>query len=156
MTDAAYAVQDPCPTQTDQANKLELLGQGAITLHWDDIEDAIRASIKDTTELSLSRAAGDIRKGIIKVFGVWRDGKRRGLILARPVNDGYSGHALLVYAMHGEGLKLDEWQDVAGQLADSAAAAGFRRIVALTDNERVLAIVRYAGWTVSNYCWKEI
>lgn len=132
------------------------MGQGPITLHWDDIEDAIRTSINGTTELSLSRAMGDIRKGLLQVWGIWQDKKRRGLMLTRAVNDGYAGHALLVYAMHGDGVTLDDWQDVAAQLSDSARDAGFKRIVALTDNERVLAIVRYAGWTVSNYCTKEL
>lgn len=153
MTNAQSAAEGQCQTMK---NKLEKMGQGSITVHWDDIEETIITSIKGTTEVSLSQAMGDIRKGLLQVWGIWQDKKRRGLMLTRAVNDGYAGHALLVYAMHGDGIGLDDWQDIASQLADAARGAGFRRIVALTDSERVLAIVRYAGWTVSNYCMKDL
>jgi len=154
MTDAVLEVQDQSLTKARL--NLELLTQGGITLYWDEIEDAIRASTKNLSELRMSRIARDLRIGKVYVFAIWINRKVHGLIVCQPSGESSTESSLVITALAGKGIGLDDWQEASSGLESRARNAGFKKIVALTDNERMLTIAKLNDWTTSTCCYKEL
>lgn len=141
---------------------LEPLGQGMLTVQWDEIETAVRASIGDDAA-TVANAMAAVRSHDLIVWAVWipaeGDPPRRmgALLLTKETGDGFSGKRIMcLYAAHGYGLSASQWIETARALEAIARQAGYSRIVALTQNPRISEITYSCGWTNKTITTKEL
>lgn len=136
---------------------LEPLDQGGITLHFDELTTAIRASIPDCTERIVANAMTGVRGKQLLAWAIWVGEMIHGYVLTQPMNAGYSGkQAMLIYALYSNDLTLDQWQEAISQLRDILREVGYIKICAITNNDRVREIVSTCGWKTSTYCELEV
>jgi hypothetical protein len=137
--------------------RLELLDQDGMTLFYDEILTAIRASTDDET--LVASIIHYLRGGHWTAWAVWvrRDEKQKccAILLTQPVMT-YGSPGLHIFSLHGSGVKMDEWKEIFSQLEGYAREAGCKRITALTDNQRVLDITRENGMNECSYLEKEL
>lgn len=138
----------------DQKTKtatLELLEQGGLTAHWPRLLDAIRESVGTLTEMELAEVCRKLRARDMVAFAMWVGEQIRGYIVMQPVNR-IDAPAMNIYAIHGADITMDQWGTFVNQAAYLLKIAGYTRMLAISNNPRVLEIVRRTGWKVSNYC----
>lgn len=153
MTDAPSVEHAEC--QTPRLT-LEAMHHGAVTVHYDDIQEAIRLSIKDN-DWTVATAMQEIRARRLVVYAIWKNRKRHGILLVKPVADVFTGtNCLLLYGLHGSGMQIEEWQEASSMFEDIAKKRGYTRLIAMTKNERLITIAKLADWQCGTYCWKEI
>lgn len=146
--------QEALQTQERQSNiTLEVLDHGPMTVHWDELMDAVRASVPNCTEEIVAQAAIDLRRRTSIGWAIWIEGQVKGVCIARPNTQ---QACMLIYALYGHDLTMDDWVEVIRQFSDIVRPLGYRRISALTTNPRILEIVQHDGWKLSTYCEKEV
>lgn len=134
---------------------LEPLDQGGITLHFDELVQAVKASTPDGSPWVSANAMQALRGRAMTAWAVWSSEKIQGFAITRPIrNEGRQ--TLLVYALWGHDLTLAQWQEAIDALCTTVKPLGFTRVMAITDSPRVLDIVRADGWRIRNLCEKEV
>ena len=128
-----------------------MLEQGGLTAHWPGIIAAVEESIPTITAWELADVAKKLRDRSLCVCALWLGESVQGYVVMAPVTMG-DHRGMNIYALAGKSITLDQWRDLIAQLADILRTAGVSRIVALTDNQRVLDIVRADGWLLRTYC----
>ena len=159
MTDDLSAEHAVSKTvQTAKAAKtpaLELLEQGGITRHWDALLQAVRESTPGITDLDMADVAFKLRSKDLFAFALWLGEEIVGfVVLQSVVSNGLQ--AANVHAISGKGISLDQWKSFIKQCVDVLRMAGYNRLVALTDNPRILQIVKGDGWKTHTYCERDV
>lgn len=134
---------------------LELLEQSGISRHWDKIMSAIRESIPANDEWAIANDAMRIRARRMFVFALWSGEEVKGVVLTAPVRQG-DVRSMNIYAIHAQGVSVDDWKEYIAQACETFRLAGYEKLIALTDNDRVLQIIGADGWTSKTYCERSL
>ena len=141
--------------KTSESVSIAPLDQGAITLLWDEISACIRESVGDDP-ITESNALGALRAREMIAWAVRDSGKVVGILITRPVENGYSGgSAMLIYGVRGT-LDLDGWRVASGQFEAACRGAGVRKITAFLQNDRSERLAHALGWQTKMMAWKEL
>ena len=136
---------------------LELLDQAGITLHYDDLVDAVKTSVPDCTPWTVAHSMMAIRGKQLLAWAIWVGERIQGVFITQPVSVGFAGdRGMFIYALRGNELEMDQWSEVIDQFSGIARRLNYTRLLAMTKNPRILEIVTQTGWTVSSFCEREI
>jgi len=137
---------------------LEPLDHGSITVHWDDIVEAVDISHQGCSWSTLANAMLAVRQKTLIVWAIWIGEDIQGFCLTQPAKTDYSGaRAMFIYALHANDLSLDQWRDdVIPAFKDILRRVGYTKIVAVSSNPRIIEIIKHAGWQDKMLCETEI
>lgn len=121
---------------------------------WDDIKEAIKEALPPTEESSpetLSRALNLILSDQMHCWGIYENGKLKGLMTTVPVVEGLAGvKKLLIYSLYSyETLSIKSYFAGLAKLREFAKSIGCSGIVAYSRNEVIERIVKILGGDVS-------
>jgi len=140
---------------SDDGVRLEIFKQTALTMFWEEIVSAITASIPDDP-ISLASICGRLRLGDMTAWGIWSGGKVGVIIITAPVSDGFTERtACMIHAIHGH-ISDDDWVSAARMLEDTLRSAGYSKILAWSQNDRVSELCALLGWPTRAVCWKDL
>ena len=137
--------------QTRPTAMVELLEQGGLNIHWDRLMDTIREGVQGLTEWDMADIARKLRGRQLVAIALWLGERVHGYAVLQPATLKDS-LCMNVYAIHGKDISIEQWGVFIDQVSDVLRLSGYTRMVAITQNPRVLEICRRTGWGVSNYC----
>lgn len=144
--------------QTAKATKtpaLELLEQSGITRHWDALLQTVRDSTPGISDMDMADVAFKLRSKDLFAFALWLGEEIVGFVVLQSViSNGL--RAANIHAVSGKGISLDQWKAYIKQCAAVLRLGGYDRLVALTDNPRVLQIVKGDNWKTHTYCERDL
>jgi hypothetical protein len=130
---------------------VELMEQGSITVHWDDLMDAARASIPDCDDQTLCRIAKGLRSETLQAWAIWCAERVHAVMITQAaVRD------IHIVALRGNDLTLEDWQSAISAFCEFLRPYGIKRIVAITAVPRIIEIISSDGWRTKTYCEKDI
>ena len=139
---------------------LEPLTQSGITLYWAELAECLKQSLGgDLIETASAQHA--LRAGRLGAWVVWvpagEEHRVSGTVVTHTMSDGMSGRtAVNIYGIHGNGVTLDQWKGVFGQLCDMSRQAGMSRVIAMTPHANVVKLAEGLGFKVTNLLVKEL
>lgn len=140
--------------ETAPTLKVEPFGQGMLTLHWDDVIEALRASGYD--DIAIANMSGKLRSQRLISWGLWIDGMVSAIaVTGRVHNDFTNTYACAIHALHGNATK-EQWQVALSHITDALKQQGYSSLCAFTDVPRVREICELDGWQTKHFCVKEL
>lgn len=136
---------------------LELLDQGGITLHYDELLHAIKSSIPYWSMVMLANSVVALREKTLLAWAIWKGEQIQGFVLTQPAVSNYSGsECMVIYAICGQDMEIADWSEAITHLSNIIKPLGYSRLAAITDSPRVLEIINHTGWTIKSFCEKEL
>ena len=136
-------------TQTKTAT-LELLEQSGLNVHWDRVIAAVYEGEPNIDPWAVADISLRLRSQRLFTFAMWLGEEVVGYVLFEPVILGEE-RAINVRALSGHDITLDQWKTFIAQAQLLFRVSGYRRMVCLTSNPRVLEIIEADGWKLSTY-----
>lgn len=147
-------VESSTPQKTVE---VELLDHGGITLHWDELVSAVRASVPGCTERTVANVMLKVRAKRIQAWAVWIGEYVHAVLLTQPTNSNYADNkGLFIIALLGNDMSLDDWKIAIDVFRRHVKSHGIKKIGALTTVPRIVEIVNHSGWKTTTLCELEV
>lgn len=132
---------------------MELFGQGMLTMFWDDIMDAVRASGYD--DIAIANIAGALRAQRYMAWGLWINGKVQAIAVTSTIISDINGKmSAMIHAFHGH-VTQEQWAEAMNQFEGVLKQTGFAAVCAWTTVPRVIELSTALGWKCKTVCIKE-
>ena len=134
--------------------KVELFGQGMLTMFWDDIIEAVRASGYD--EIAIANISGALRAQRYLAWGLWIDGKVQAIAVTGTVISDINGKpSAMIHAFHGH-VTSEQWAEAMQQFEAALNQSGYAAVCAWTSVPRVVELSGALGWQHKTVCVKDL
>lgn len=122
--------------------RLELLEQHGVTTLWSSLMTAVESA---SDRWGLADIARRIRAKELYCLAIWKDNKISGSLVLQPTTiEGMSGVNIL--GLNADGFSIEDWREAISVLCDMLRIAGVKALMAVSENPRVLEIMKADDW----------
>jgi hypothetical protein len=130
-----------------------------ITKHWNVIKNSILASLPENEQVNENLLLKHALTGQLECWFVVRENKGIneiiGILTTVINNDLFaSSKSMIVYSIYNlkeETAELDIWNEEFERFEKYARSKGCKKIIAYSDNPRIIEVVKKLGWNISYF-----
>ena len=148
-------------SDTKGVYQLVKLDNTTVVAQWNEVEQVFVDSFvhikKDWNEEEKTLLLKAVSDNQLQCWGVFKDNKLIAFATTAITIEFWGEKKLLIFSLYGfDRVSLQSWHKLISDLSKYAKSSGCKKIVAFTNNERVIEIVKMYGGDFSAYIEMEI